>query len=112
MICKKRFSVTNQRLYILVGIVHQRENSNLVWTDCNRMASFSAWGLHELLLTTLVELSGEHPTPGEQRGRLNKLRPRNRGCTSVLFWMNSTKVTTLFPARCWPASDDRGDLKA
>jgi len=26
----------------------------LVWIDCNRMASFTSWGLHELLLTGLL----------------------------------------------------------
>jgi DNA-binding winged helix-turn-helix (wHTH) protein len=52
----------------------EAERTLLVWVDCNRLALFSAWGLHELLLTTLVESCGEHPATGEPRGRLNKLR--------------------------------------
>lgn len=46
----------------------------LVWVDCNRMASFSAWGLHELLLTGMVEASLEHVVAGEQREVLIQLR--------------------------------------
>ena len=46
----------------------------LVWVDCNRMASFSAWGLHELLLTGLLEASVEHPLAREQRANLTQLR--------------------------------------
>jgi len=46
----------------------------LVWVDCNRMASFSAWGLHELLLTGLLEASIEHPVAREQRANLTQLR--------------------------------------
>lgn len=46
----------------------------LVWVDCNRMASFSAWGLHELLLTGLLEACIEHPLAREQRANLTQLR--------------------------------------
>lgn len=46
----------------------------LVWVDCNRMASFSAWGLHELLLTGLLEASVDHPIAREQRATLTQLR--------------------------------------
>ena len=46
----------------------------IVWVDCNRMASFSAWGLHELLLTGLLEACIEHPTAVAQRDTLTQLR--------------------------------------
>lgn len=46
----------------------------LVWLDCNRMASFSSWGLHELLLTGLLEACIEHPVAREQRTTLTQLR--------------------------------------
>lgn len=46
----------------------------LVWIDCNRMASFSAWGLHELLLTGLLESSIDHPVASEQREVFMQLR--------------------------------------
>ncbi|MBX3015290.1 MAG: winged helix-turn-helix transcriptional regulator [Caldilineaceae bacterium] len=46
----------------------------LVWIDCNRMASFSAWGLHELLLTGLLEASIDHPIARAQREALTQLR--------------------------------------
>lgn len=45
-----------------------------VWIDCNRMASFSIWGLHELLLTGLLEACVEHPVAREQRANLTQLR--------------------------------------
>lgn len=46
----------------------------LVWIDCNRMASFSSWGLHELLLTGLLEACIEHPVARAQRATLTQLR--------------------------------------
>lgn len=46
----------------------------LLWIDCNRMAEFTAWGLHELLLTALVESSGEHPTTRPLRDKLTAWR--------------------------------------
>lgn len=46
----------------------------VVWIDCNRMASFSSWGLHELLLTGLLEACIEHPTAVAQRDTLTQLR--------------------------------------
>lgn len=46
----------------------------LVWLDCNRMASFSAWGLNELLLTGLVEACIEYPIAYTQLTNLTQLR--------------------------------------
>ena len=36
------------------------ESTLLIAADCNRLAAFSAWALHELLLTALIEASGEY----------------------------------------------------
>ncbi|MCB0064107.1 MAG: hypothetical protein KDE19_18415, partial [Caldilineaceae bacterium] len=46
----------------------------LLWIDCNRMAEFTAWGLHELILTALVETSGEHPATRTLRDHLTEWR--------------------------------------
>lgn len=46
----------------------------LLWVDCNRMVDFTAWGLYELLLTTLVETSGEQPALQALRTSLTKWR--------------------------------------
>ncbi|HRW06787.1 MAG TPA: winged helix-turn-helix domain-containing protein [Caldilineaceae bacterium] len=46
----------------------------LLWIDCNRMAAFTAWGLHELILTALVESCGEHPTTRALRDDLTEWR--------------------------------------
>jgi len=45
-----------------------------LWIDCNRMAEFTAWGLHELILTALVESSGEHPATSPLRDNLTEWR--------------------------------------
>ncbi|MEZ4684443.1 MAG: hypothetical protein R2932_60545, partial [Caldilineaceae bacterium] len=46
----------------------------LLWIDCNRMAEFTSWGLHELILTALVETSGEHPATRPLRDHLTEWR--------------------------------------
>ncbi len=46
----------------------------LIWVDCNRLVAFSAWGLHELLLTGLLEASVHYAVIREQRETLLQLR--------------------------------------
>ncbi len=46
----------------------------LLWIDSNRMAEFTAWGLHELLLTALVESSGEQAATQSLREPLTEWR--------------------------------------
>lgn len=46
----------------------------LVWLDCNRMAEFTAWGLHELCLTGLIESCGEQPATSTLRANLTEWR--------------------------------------
>ncbi|MBP7961645.1 MAG: winged helix-turn-helix domain-containing protein [Caldilineaceae bacterium] len=46
----------------------------LAWADCNRMAKISEWGLHELILTALVEAIGTRPGMEAVRQQLNQLR--------------------------------------
>lgn len=46
----------------------------LLWIDCNRMAAFTAWGLHELILTALVESCGDHPATRPLRDDLTEWR--------------------------------------
>ncbi len=47
-----------------------------LWVDSNRMAEFTAWGLHELLLTALVEGCGQHPTASSLRATLTEWREK------------------------------------
>lgn len=46
----------------------------LLYTDCNRMAELSDWGLYELMLTTLVETVGQTEEGVELRDALHTLR--------------------------------------
>lgn len=46
----------------------------LLWVDSNRMAEFTAWGLHELMLTALVESCGKHPSAISLREKLTAWR--------------------------------------
>lgn len=50
------------------------EHTLLVWVDCNRMADISEWGLHELILTALVEAVGTQREVDTVRQQLNQLR--------------------------------------
>jgi DNA-binding winged helix-turn-helix (wHTH) protein len=47
-----------------------------LWVDSNRMAEFTAWGLHELLLTALVEGSGHQPAASSLRVTLTEWREK------------------------------------
>jgi DNA-binding winged helix-turn-helix (wHTH) protein len=44
------------------------------WVDSNRMAEFTAWGLHELLLTVLVENCGQQAATSSLRQQLTEWR--------------------------------------
>jgi len=55
-------------------LASQVETTLLIGVDCNRIARFSTWGLHELILTALVEVCGEYAQLGKQRTRLSQLR--------------------------------------
>lgn len=44
------------------------------WVDCNRMATISEWGLHELILTALLETMSEQPRTTDLRDELHLLQ--------------------------------------
>jgi hypothetical protein len=52
----------------------EAERTLLLWADCNRLAAVSEWGLYELILTSLVEASGEHQAATTIRTQLIELR--------------------------------------
>jgi DNA-binding winged helix-turn-helix (wHTH) protein len=55
-------------------LAEQAEAVVFALADCNRLAEVSEWGFYELLLTALIEASGQHPAAAELRDMLNSLR--------------------------------------